>query len=136
MHQGMIDRNELPQRQIWISPPPERIAVAVNRAMLFLAALTVTVIFFMASFQPFPVLLPTMSSLLTSCAFAAIVLAVVRVQRLNSAFLTFWDLAAIWLFLAIGLGLLTDHAAVEAHNASVVESATPAPPPPAPAATN
>lgn len=116
--------------------PPVKIAVAVNRAMLFLALLTVTVIFFVASFQPHPLVLPTMSGLLTSCAFAAIVLALVRVQPLNAPFVTFWDLAAIWLFLTLGLGLLTDYAAVDAYDASIAKTAVPETTPPAPPATN
>ncbi len=141
------------------SIPPEVIAVAVNRTMVYLAVLTVTVIFFVASFQPRPILLPAMSSLLTMCAFAAGIFALVRVQPFNAPFLTFWDLAAVWLFLAIGLGLLADPAAIEAYHASVFESpaptasesvaadapapapeaaasVTPQAPPPAPPATN
>ena len=114
------------------SIPPEMIAVTVNRTMLYLAVLAVTVIFFVASFQPRPILLPAMSSLLTICAVAAGVLALFRVQPFRAPYLTFWDLAADWLFLALGLGLLTDTEAVEAYLASASDSATPAVQPPTP----
>ena len=125
------------------SIPPEMIAVAVNRTMMYLAVLTVTVIFFVASFQPRPILLPAMSSLLTICAFAAGLFALVRVQPFNAPFLTFWDLAAVWLFLAIGLGMLADPEAIEAYHASVFddpaqaasETVTAEPSAPAPAAS-
>ena len=119
------------------SIPPEMIAVAVNRTMLFLAVLTVTVIFFIASFQPRPILLPAMSGLLTLCAIAASILAIIRVQPFGAPYLTFWDVSALWLLLALGLGLLTDTEAVEAYLAATTESAAPAaqpaapPPPPA-----
>ena len=114
------------------SIPPEMIAVAVNRTMFYLAVLAVTVIFFVASFQPRPILLPAMSSLLTMCAVAAGVFALIRVQSFNAPYFTFWDLAAVWLFISIGLGLLTDTEAVEAYLASTAESATPAAPAPTP----
>ncbi len=120
------------KRQIG-SIPPEMIAVAVNRTMLYLAVLTVTVIFLYASLQPRPVLLPAMSSLLTICAFAAGALALIRVQPLNAPYLTSWDLSALWLFVAIGLGMLSDSDAVEAYLASVSTSATAELPMPAPA---
>ncbi len=100
--------------------------MAVNRTMMYLAVLTVTVIFFVASFQPRPVLLPAMSSLLTICAFAAALFALVRVQPFNAPFLTFWDLAAVWLFVAIGLGMLADPEAIKAYHASVLDASSPA----------
>lgn len=83
--------------------------------MCFLAALTVMGVGFYASFFPRPLVLPTMSFLLTVCAFAAASVAALRRQAPVVGHFTFWDVAAALFCLALGAGLLSDPDAVKAY---------------------
>jgi predicted Kef-type K+ transport protein len=103
---------------------PGTVAVAVNRSMLYLAALTVAAVVFFASFYPRPLFLATVSSLLTICAIAAAVAASLRLQRPASDHLTLWDVSAVLMFVALGAGILTDPASVEAYLKSLAAAET------------
>lgn len=95
---------------------------ASNRTICLLGALTVAVILFYASFYPRPLALPVASGLLAMCALAFAVAAALRWHNMVAAHFTFWDVAVVLLFLALGAGMLSDPQAVEAYLRAASES--------------
>lgn len=96
-------------------PGPDDMIGTANRTMLFLAALMVAVVIFFASFYPRPLFFPTVSSLLTISAISAAAVALFRLQRPSASHFTLWDVAAILMFIALGAGMFTDPAELQAY---------------------
>lgn len=107
---------------------PGTVAMTVNRAMIYLALLTVMAVVCFASFYPQPLFMATVSSLLTICAVASATIAFLRMQKPGAEHFTLWDVAAILMFIALGAGMFTDPAAIEAYLQSIAvpEAAAPA----------
>ena len=105
--------------------PPGTVVAMVNRAMLIVTALTIATIFLIASFFPRPLVLPAMSELLTICAVVAAVVAIFRRQPFRAGYFTFWDKAALLMFLSLGAQILSDEQKVDAYFQTIrVEAAT------------
>ena len=114
----------MPNRQPHGKPSRPRAVLvsASNRTVCLLGALTVAVILFYASFYPRPLALPVASGLLAMCALAFAVVAALRWHNMVAAHFTFWDVAVVLLFLALGAGMLSDPQAVEDYLRAASES--------------
>lgn len=77
--------------------------------------LTAAALFLGASFYPSPLVLPILSGFFTISAMVSMAIALAKRQTLTAPILTFWDKAAVLLFLGMGAGLFTDMQAAQSY---------------------
>lgn len=77
--------------------------------------LTAAALFLGASFYPSPLVLPILSGFFTISAMVSMVIALAKRQIPTAPILTFWDKAAVLLFLGMGAGLLSDMQAAQSY---------------------
>ncbi len=97
---------------------------AHNRGMITITMLTAAVLFLGASFYPSPLVFPILSGFFTISAMVSMVIALAKRQNPIAPIFTFWDKAAVLLFLGIGAGLLTDMQAAQSYVEALQASAT------------
>ena len=97
-------------------PDFEAMAIrAMNRRICFTTALIVAGTLVYASIQPYERFLPTVNELLIPFAVAATAVGLLRLQRPWAPHLTFWDMAAVLLFLSTAAVLAFELPALQAY---------------------
>jgi hypothetical protein len=86
----------------------------LNRNALWTVGLTVVFALILASMTPAPLIPAAMNSLLFFGAFGAVILAVIRRERLSEPYISAWDQALMLMFGSLLAGLFVDPAQVAA----------------------
>lgn len=87
----------------------------VNRTMYLPVVLAIMAVLLFSSFYPWPLVPSAMNVLLTICALASASTALLHRQTPAAVHFTYWDVAAVLFFLALGAGMLSDPEAVKAY---------------------